>query len=373
MYAYDPLAVPYLVAFMVCLGLAGILLFMKGRDPMVQLYLVFQVGVAFMCFCAAMATLSRDVATWDVWNNILILTATTSIAGIYHFSYVSNTGGEPLGDRRVLLAYAYPICFLLFILADPPREITESADTDLGIYGMEWVGALWWMKAFYYSTIIVGATASLHNFLRMYREREDIVLKRQALYYVLSLLIPLVGFVVSVVFVEFLSLYLNVQLGIFLMAVSGGIIAFGILKYHMFDIEFIVRKTFYYSVIALPLIGLFRLIELGISYAISFTFFEGSIFARLIAAGVVAACFFPMRKFSIKLGDRMLPKFTETVKIDTGKEASVYRRQLEMALADGVLSEKEEAMLDILRKDLGITVQGHDMMVEEIMSSKGEE
>jgi len=60
----------------------------------------------------------------------------------------------------------------------------------------------------------------------------------------------------------------------------------------------------------------------------------------------------------------------ETVKIDTGKEAQVYRRQLEMALSDGVLSEKEGSMLALLREDLGITEGGHAMMVEEILSSR---
>jgi hypothetical protein len=369
-YAFDPLSIPYFLAFVVSLGIFLLLLYKKGRDPKVQLYLVFQGGIAVLGLSAAMATMSRDVDVWNVWNNLTMVSTTVAIAAIYHFSHVSYTGNAPLEDRRVLLAYIYPLSFILLVLIDPAHEIAVSPDTDLGVYGKEYVGSLWWMKGFYYLTIIIGAVASLHNFFRMYRVKEDLVQKRQALYFILSLLIPLIGFVISVVFVEFLSVFLNVQLGIFLMAVSGGIIAFGILRYHMFDIEFIVRKTFYYSLIALPLIGLFRLIELGISYAVSFTFFEGSIMARLIAAGVVAACFFPMRKLSIKLGDRLLPAFTETVKLDTDKEANVYRRQLEIALADGELSDKEEAMLELLRKDLGITVKGHEMLVEEILSSR---
>jgi len=370
MYVFDPIAVPYLVAFVVSAGLAVLLAVMKGREPPVQLYLVFQVGVCVMCLGAAMATMSRDIPTWNVWNNSIMVATTTSIAAIFHFSYVSFRGSGLFEDRRVLLGYVYPLCFLILVLVDPAHEIVESPDTDLGLYGKEYVGALWWMKAFYYLTIIVGAVLAQVNFFRMYGASDDPVRKRQALYYILSIMVPLIGFVVSVVFVEFLSVALNVQLGIFLIAASGGIITLGILRYHLFDIEFIVRKTFYYSLIALPLIALFRLLELGISYAVSFTFFGGSILARLIAAGIVAGCFFPMRRFSVKLGDRLLPRLAETVKIDTGKEAQVYRRQLEMALSDGVLSEKEGSMLALLREDLGITEGGHAMMVEEILSSR---
>jgi len=369
-YVFDTLAIPYLVTFVISLGLALVLIVMKGREPMVQLYLLFQFNVAALAHSAAMATMSRDIDVWNVWNDLTMVTATLAIAAVYHFSYASLKGGRILDDMRVLLVYLYPLAFVLLVLIDPASEILLSPDSDLGIYGKEYIGNLWWLKGFYYATLIAGMLASLFNFFAMYRVSKDLVLKRQALYFILSLLVPLVGFVISVVFVEFLSVYLNVQLGLLLIAVSGGIIAFGILRYQMFDIEFIVRKTFYYSVIALPLIGLFRLVELSISYAISFTFFGGSVFARLIAAGIVAAAFFPMRKLSIKLGVRMLPRFAETVKIDSDKEAAVYRRQLEMALADGELSDKEESMLELLRKDLGITEEGHAMMLEDLLASE---
>ncbi|NIP34059.1 MAG: hypothetical protein GWN18_03875, partial [Thermoplasmata archaeon] len=83
--------------------------------------------------------------------------------------------------------------FTLFVAIDPAHEILVSPDTDLGVFGKEYTGELRWFKAFYYSTIIVGAVASLSNFFRMYRERDDLVPKRQALYYILSLLVPLIG------------------------------------------------------------------------------------------------------------------------------------------------------------------------------------
>ncbi|NIP34058.1 MAG: hypothetical protein GWN12_03800, partial [Thermoplasmata archaeon] len=71
-YVFDPIAIPYLLAFLVSAGLGGLLLYMKGREPLVQLFVVYQMAIAGMALCAAMATMSRDVAVWNVWNNLTI-------------------------------------------------------------------------------------------------------------------------------------------------------------------------------------------------------------------------------------------------------------------------------------------------------------
>ena len=110
------------------------------------------------------------------------------------------------------------------------------------------------------------------------------------------------------------------------------------------------------------------MIELGISYLVSLTFFGGSIIIRLIAAAIVAALFFPLRTYAVKVGDRLFPKFTETVKLDIGKETKIYRKQLEHVLADGEISEKEERMLRSLREDLSISQEVHERLVKEIES-----
>jgi hypothetical protein len=151
------------------------------------------------------------------------------------------------------------------------------------------------------------------------------------------------------------------------LSISGAIIVYGILRHRLFDIEFIVKKTFVYLLVTLALIGIFRLIELILSHFISATFFGGDITARLIAAAIVAGFFFPLRSFGIKIGDRLLPKLTKTVKYEYSKELAVYKKQLEHALEDGELSEKEVRMLKSLRADLGISDKEHDRLKREIV------
>jgi hypothetical protein len=109
------------------------------------------------------------------------------------------------------------------------------------------------------------------------------------------------------------------------------------------------------------------LIELAVSNFISSTFFGGDLMARLIAAAIVAGCFFPLRSLAVKIGDRLFPGLTGTVKIDRKKELAIYKKQLEHVLEDGKISRKEEKMLKTLRDDLGISENDHKILEREIV------
>jgi hypothetical protein len=164
--------------------------------------------------------------------------------------------------------------------------------------------------------------------------------------------------------------FLNIQLAIVAITITGVIIAYGILKHKLFDIELIVKKTFIYTVVALTLIGLFRLIELGISYTVSTTFFGGDLMARFIAAAIVATIFFPFRSLAMRIGDKLFPSLTETIKFEAKREIEIYRRQLGHVLEDGVITEKEEKGLRSLREDLGIPIEVHEELLEELKRSR---
>lgn len=204
------------------------------------------------------------------------------------------------------------------------------------------------------------------TFFKMFRISKEPKRRKLALYFMLSILIPLIGFTLSVIFVEILYLVPHVQLGVVGLTFSGAVIAYGILKHQLFDIQFIVKETFIYLMITVVLIGMFRLIELGLSNLISTTFFGGDLTARLIAAAIVAGMFFPLRSQAIKVGDKLFPKLTKSVKSGHEKNLSIYKTQLEFALADGGITNKEKEMLKALRIDLGISDKDHDKLMKRL-------
>lgn len=366
-YFFNPLAVPYFISFLVSAALMVLLIVKKRKDRRVQLYIIFQGSLAAISLMAGMASISEDIVTWDKWERFINPVVILGIICIWHFSYISLHDTDVFEDRRIAYLYVLPLVFLAFALVNPNNNVAEFPDTEVGRYGRDYLGnyAVFW--PILRSMIFVILLLTTINFVRMQMKAEDPIVRIQALYFTLSVFVPLVGFTISVLLVMF-EVFINIQLVIVSFTFTGVLITYGILKYGLFDVEFIVRKTFIYSLIAFPLIGLFRLIELGISYLVSLTFFGGSIIIRLIAAAIVAALFFPLRTYAVKLGDRLFPKFTETVKLDIGKEMKIYKKQLEHVLEDGQISDKEAKMLSTLRDDLGISQEVHERLVKEIES-----
>ncbi|MCK5560857.1 MAG: hypothetical protein KAJ51_09705, partial [Thermoplasmata archaeon] len=123
--------------------------------------------------------------------------------------------------------------------------------------------------------------------------------------------------------------------------------------------------TFVYLIITIVLIGVFRLIELVLSNLISSTFFGGDLTARLIAAAIVASMFFPLRSQAVKIGNKLFPKLTRSVKSGHKRNLAIYKKQLEFVLADGKITKKEREMLKALRVDLGVSEKDHNRLVKE--------
>lgn len=343
-----------------------VLLFLKKRgDDHVRLFIVTQSSIAIVCLSAGMATSSDNIDAWHIWESILNPFGMLAAVTFYHFSLVSKSGRKAFEDRSIAALYLLPAAFFAFAILNQDYIIGEYPDTELGRYGRNLPGAVGIYWPIFRSLLFAFSVLTIVNFIQMYNRSEDPHLRRQALYFTFSSFIPLIGFSISILLVMF-DVLIGVQLGLVAFSVAGAILTYGILKHGLFDIEIIVKKTFIYSLIAFPLLGLFRLIELGISYLVSFTFFGGSLIVRLIAAAIVAAAFFPLRKYAVDIGDRLFPSFTEAVKLDLSKELAIYRRQLEHVLEDGKTSEKEERMLKQLRVDMGISDETHRRLESEI-------
>jgi len=346
-------------------SLTVLLLIKKRGDAHVRLFIVTQSSIAFVCLGAAMATSSDNIETFHLWEFLINPFSVLAVITYYHFSLISLSGKGVFEDRDMIVLYLIPAAFFAIAFLNPDNTIAEFSDTELGRYGRDYLGPYRILWPMFRIILIIFLVLTTVNFLKMNNRMEDPVLKRQALYFTFSSFIPLLGLSISLLLFMF-DVFIGVQLALVSFAITGAIITYGILKHGLFDIEIIVKRTFIYSLIAIPLLGLFRLIELGISYLVSFTFFGGSLIVRLIAAAIVAACFFPLRKYAVEIGDRLFPSFTEAVKLDLVKEIAIYRRQLEHALEDGEVSQKEERMLKQLRDDMGISDETHRRLEAEI-------
>jgi hypothetical protein len=317
-------------------------------------------------FGAGMATCSLKPDVWYFWYSLIPVTSIAAVTFLFHFSYVSYTKDPVLKNKMIILIYIIPLFYLGLYFINPDHIVVKSPNTDLGLYGEEYIGIFSFFKPLFYIILGIMLVLTTMLFIKMFKKSKEPKRRKRALYFIFSVFIPLVGFTVSIILVEILYLVPHVQLGIVGLSISGTVIAYGILKHQLFDIHFIVKETFVYLIITIVLVSIFRLIELVLSNVISSAFFGGDLIARLIAAAIVAGMFFPLRSQTVKIGDKLFPKLTKSVESGHKRNLAIYKKQLEFVLVDGEITNKEEEMLKALRIDLGISNKKHETLKKNI-------
>ena len=111
-YFFNYYSIPYWIAGLVLISVAGILLLKKRKDKHVQLFIVALILLAITALSAAMATCSRKPGIWDIWNSINTVSGIFGVTVLFHFSYVTFSKKEVIENKKLLLIYLIPLFFL---------------------------------------------------------------------------------------------------------------------------------------------------------------------------------------------------------------------------------------------------------------------
>ena len=96
--------------------------------------------------------------------------------------------------------------------------------------------------------------------------------------------------------VMFMLMFITLVIGI---PVACGI---AILRYHLYDLNLVIRKTFVYALLA----GFVTLVYAGVVAALSSVVGGDSLVLSVVATGIVAALFQPVRRWATRLADRLV-------------------------------------------------------------------
>jgi hypothetical protein len=144
---------------------------------------------------------------------------------------------------------------------------------------------------------------------------------------------------------------------------SVPLIAYGILKTHLFDIDLRVKWTLQRSTLAAAFVAIVYLVSEGADRFFSAEL--GSAAGLLIGAGVV---FFlaPLQRFAERVANAAMPSTQDTPAYAAFKKLQVYEAALAEALAGGGVSERERAMLARLRESLGIAAADAEALERDL-------
>lgn len=130
------------------------------------------------------------------------------------------------------------------------------------------------------------------------------------------------------------------------------IIAYGILRTHLFDLDLKLRWTIKQSTLAGIIVAIIYLVSEG---ADRFLSTELGDWGGLLAAAVVVFFLAPLQRFAESVAGAAMPNTRNTPEYTIFRKLQVYESAVSEALREGGISAKERVLLGHLRESLGVS------------------
>jgi hypothetical protein len=143
------------------------------------------------------------------------------------------------------------------------------------------------------------------------------------------------------------------------------LIAYGILRTKLFDIDLRIRWTIKQSTLATVVVTFIFLVSEGADRVLSA---ELGNLAGLLAAAIVVFFLAPLQRFAESVAGAAMPNTQNTPEYAVHRKMQVYEAAIAEALQEGGISDKERSLLNRLRDTLGISSTDADMLESELLA-----
>jgi hypothetical protein len=151
--------------------------------------------------------------------------------------------------------------------------------------------------------------------------------------------------------------------------VAVPLIAYGILRTQLFDIDLRIRWTIKQSTVAAAVVAIVYVASEGASRLLSHEFGNA---AGLLAAAVVVFFMAPLQRFADRVAGAAMPNTLDTPEYAAYRKLQVYEAALAEARQSGDISRKERALLNRLRDSLGISAVVADTLERDLKTKDDE-
>jgi len=264
----------------------------RGRQKYHYLFAGFLFICAFWDLGVALSMIRNShVNELPIYGNIIWQPCTFMFAIIYHFtcSYLN----QPRKKRAI---FVWAISFIAFILG-----VTGLGGKIVGVYNYSWghiyrpdsqfltIGSAWAPIWYFFSL------SAVYYLFRAYKQESSPLKKRHILYIFISFLI------VHLATAKIAILY-NIDIPwlmptcMLLNDIAAALIGIAIIKYQLFDITVIIKKTTIYSALVALIIFLFSCSEHFLSKYLGDKLGEQPMYVHLISIAVVVGVLMPVRR-----------------------------------------------------------------------------
>jgi hypothetical protein len=132
------------------------------------------------------------------------------------------------------------------------------------------------------------------------------------------------------------------------------LVAYGVLRTQLFDIDLRIKRTLRRSTIVAAFVAAFFLVsELAALYLSSWL---GNLLGLAVTAALIF-CLDPMQRMAGRFADAAMPGTQATPEYETYRKLQVYESAVQAAVEEGGISERQRRILDSLVGSLGIDPQ----------------
>lgn len=146
------------------------------------------------------------------------------------------------------------------------------------------------------------------------------------------------------------------------------LIAYGILRTQLFDIDLRIRWTIKQSTLAAAVVAIIFLLSEGADRYLSSELGDS---IGLLAAALVVFFLAPLQRFAESVATAAMPNTQNTPEYAAFRKMQVYEAAIAEAQADGGISPKERALLIRLRDSLAISESDADAIENELLTQLG--
>jgi hypothetical protein len=145
------------------------------------------------------------------------------------------------------------------------------------------------------------------------------------------------------------------------------LIAYGVLRTQLFDIDLKIRWTIKQSTLAAAMVAIMFIVSEGVDRLLSSTLGD---FAGLWAAGIVVFFLAPLQRFAERIASAAMPNTKNTPEYAAFRKMQVYEAAVSEALVEGGISDKERSLLVRLRDSLEVSESDADAIELELQSGQ---
>ena len=143
------------------------------------------------------------------------------------------------------------------------------------------------------------------------------------------------------------------------------LIAYGILRAHLFDIDLRIRWTIKQSTLAAIFVALVYLFSEG---ADRFLSSELGNWIGLLASALVVFFLAPLQRFAERVASVAMPNTKDTPEYAAFRKWQVFESAVAEALQEGGISEKERTLINHLRDSFGISVSDAEAIERDLQA-----